>query len=81
MDDARGSSPVIGCGTISELQNPITRTVARIVPPLEITSEEELYELAAKWDLYCLVAWMDSRRDPNPVTGLREWCEPGGQWR
>jgi hypothetical protein len=65
---------------IGQLMNPITRSVARIVPPLEVTTRDEAAELAAKWGLYCQVAWLDGRRDPAEVTDLREWCEPGGAW-
>lgn len=70
--------PALSPGVFSRLQNPITRTVARIVPALEIASEEEGVQMAAKWHMYCLVAWKEGLRDPDLVTDLREWCDPGG---
>ena len=62
----------LGCdisapGFVSEAQNPVTRSIVRLHPPFEITSEAAFDDFARRFNAWCQAAWDLARIDPDFV--------------
>ena len=71
----------LGCdisnpGIVSEMQNPVTRSMVRLHPPFEVTSEAAFDDFARRFDAWCQAAWDLARIDPDLVD-LTFACAPG----
>lgn len=61
---------------VSHLVNPITRTTVSIIPPAEITDDEDFASLLSNFEQHCEDAWNEKpRRNPAIVNTLelRGW--------
>lgn len=65
---------------VSTLVNPVTRTVVRVEPPIEIGSDAEGEALYVKFAMLCKAAW-DNPGDPSvwrcdPAMIPSDWLRP-----
>jgi hypothetical protein len=49
---------------ITELVNPITRSVVQVVPPREISARNQFEHLAEAFRRFCEDAWREGYKDP-----------------
>jgi len=62
---------------LSKVQNPITRTVITIEPPVEVTSEDEFNTICELVHGLCRLAWdsRDSGPRPDPKVIGADWLK------
>lgn len=58
---------------LAEVQNPITRSVVRLNPPLKCTDAEAFKEFTRYFHLWCEAMWMLGREDPEEITAKWGW--------
>lgn len=62
---SNGFHPLFRVGTaISEMQNPVTRSVVTLHPVFKPESEEDLDSFYEAFTMWCKSLWMMSRMDP-----------------
>lgn len=54
-------------GTLTEMQNPVTRSIVKVVPPQEITEPGQVEDLVRRFNAYCAAAWDLGHMDPDVV--------------
>ena len=65
--------------TLSEMQNPITRSVIAIEPPVEITSERHMNAVCNRLHSYCKIAW-DPQEPADPGAHRLDPATIGADW-
>jgi hypothetical protein len=63
----------LGHGSVSEIQNPVTRHMVRVDPPYEIASPDEFGRFIQDFEDYCRVCWVFERREPEVINPLVLW--------
>lgn len=59
-------------GGISEMQNPITRSMVKLNPPLVCSDGERFKSFERFFDMWCEAMWMLGYNDPTELTS-RHW--------
>lgn len=62
--------------SVSELPNPITRTVVRLNPPVHIENDAQFDYFQAQFKAYCVAAWNLARMDPRHIDAPYNWVLP-----
>lgn len=63
---------------LTQIQNPITHSWVKLIPPVEIADDADLDKMLSKFTRFCEVAWEKFGRcdDPHIIRNLRDWEEP-----
>lgn len=56
---------------LAEIQNPITRSIVRINPPLKCTDPDALKAFERYFGMWCEALWMLGYIDPDEITSPR----------